>query len=643
MKIRIFTILLVAFCSFSYGQEEMSKADILYFEYAYEDAIEEYKKEMLSKPLSSQQFANLAASYFNTDNYKKAAETFFDLYKTDYELSANHFNMMLQAMNRTDDLERVNTLLATRVSSFPVELMENAELNYELLHSNDTTAGRFRTFNIDSNSPQDDFAPGFYGEKLLFSSGRVVEDKSIYSPSGESYLNIYVARMSADGSILNPNLFTGIPKTKFHQATPFYSDKLDQVFYILSNAEEGELLFDENGKNALAIGTVSKRGDFLYLLRDLSTSFYYPFYDAASERLYFSASLKDSYGGTDLYYVSTNNGMIMSSPVNLGPRINSPGNEIAPYIFDGSLYFASDIFYGLGGMDIYKSEVQADDLFSIPINLGYGINSESDDFGMIIKKHEDQELIGYFASNREGGKGGDDIYGFLAKEMPGPKILLLKGNIVNPSTGNAVSKVMLKLIDSEQKKIKEIFADEDGNFRVEIPWQEELTIEARKPKHSQFSLSLNNEQLLELQQQELTIEMSSIDDLVIETEDQQVIKLNKFFFAKGSATITPEIEQELEKVVNIVAQFPQLQLRIESHTDSRGGSSTNFRISQNRADAIKKYLQENGVPSSNILYSVGYGEDKIINQCENGVYCLDFLHRQNERHLIVILNYNLLE
>ncbi|MEN8790044.1 MAG: OmpA family protein, partial [Flavobacteriaceae bacterium] len=100
---------------------------------------------------------------------------------------------------------------------------------------------------------------------------------------------------------------------------------------------------------------------------------------------------------------------------------------------------------------------------------------------------------------------------------------------------------------------------------------------------------------------------------------------------------------ELDKVVAIVSQFPQLQLRIESHTDSRGGSSTNFRVSQARADAIQKYLQDNGVPSSNILYAVGYGEDKIINQCKNGVYCLDFLHRQNERQLIVILNYNLLE
>ncbi len=643
MKIKIFTLLLIIFCSQSFGQEDLSKADILYLEYAYQDAIQEYKKEMLTTPLSSMQFTHLAASYFKTGDYERAADTFFDVYKSQYEMSPNHFNMMLQAMTRTSDLDRVNALLDTNVSSFPVEVMENAELNYQLLSSTDTIARRFRTFNIESNSPEADFSPSFYGEKLLFTSSRPTEDKSIYLPSGESFLNIYIGRLSDDGGIMNPNPFTGIPQTQFHQATPFYSENLDKVFYILSNANEDGLIFDENGKNALAIGSVNTRGDFDYMLRDHSTSFHYPFYDASSQRLYFAAALGNSYGGTDIYYVATNNGVIMSSPVNLGPRINSPGNEIAPYIFDGSLYFASDIFYGLGGMDIYKSEIQDDDLFTIPINLGMGINSDADDFGLIIKKHEDEELIGYFASNRDGGKGGDDIYGFKVKELPGPKILLLKGNVVNPVTGKTVPKVTLKLIDKAQIVIKEISTDEDGNFRVEVPWQDGLNIVAQKSRHSQFSLNLNQEQLKELQQQELSIEMSNIEDLVVETENERVVKLDKFFFARGSANITSEIEQELDKVVEIVSQFPQLQLRIESHTDSRGGSSTNFRISQSRADAIKRYLQENGVSSSNILFTVGYGEDKIINQCKNGVYCLDFLHRQNERQLIVILNYNLLE
>ena len=112
------------------------------------------------------------------------------------------------------------------------------------------------------------------------------------------------------------------------------------------------------------------------------------------------ANFEEGYGGTDIYYVNTNNGQIMSSPVNLGPRINSPGNEIAPYIFNNSLYFSSDVFYGLGGMDIYKSNIMDVDKFSIPINLGRGINTTSDDFGFIIRNGASGDFEGYFSSKR---------------------------------------------------------------------------------------------------------------------------------------------------------------------------------------------------------------------------------------------------
>ena len=125
-------------------------------------------------------------------------------------------------------------------------------------------------------------------------------------------------------------------------------------------------------------------------------------------------------------------------------------------------------------------------------------------------------------------------------------------------------------------------------------------------------------------------------------EDQTVIKLKKFYFGKGLSNITPEIAQELDKVVDVMSRFPQLQLRVESHTDSRGGSSSNFTLSQKRSDAIKKYLIQKGVPAGSILYAIGYGEEKLLNGCKNGVFCLDMLHNKNERSLIVVLNYKLL-
>ena len=636
----IFALLIGAY---SYGQDPMSKADALFYEFSFQEAIAQYKKEMVKSPLTNNQFLNLADSYFNTDNYKGASDTYFEVFKKDSTMSSYHFNRMLQAMTKTSGLERAKALFATRSSGMSSELMENAEFNFQMLSGEIEEIKDFQIFNISGNSPQADFSPTFYKDRVLFTSGRGNDSRNIYEPTGESYLDVFIANIDSDGDIRNPNPFTGLPDTEYHQATPYYSEELGNIFFINSNEQEGELVFDEYGKNSLALGRSNEQGLLQFLLKDLSTSFYYPFYDIDSGNLYFAANFKDSYGGTDLYYVRTNNGQIMSAPVNLGPRINTPGNDIAPYIFEGSLYYASDIFYGLGGMDIYKSEVQEGDEFSIPINLGEGINSASDDFGLIIKNDEQGGLVGYMASDRPGGKGRDDIYGFKMAKEPGLKTFAVKGIISNSASNVGISKARIQLRDSTGNVIKEAYSADDGKYRIEIPWQHPLSMTVEKNKYSTFSATYSEQAMDSVQLGSYHISIMSLDDLVEEKENQTVVDINKFYFSRGSTRLPAESIPELDKVVEVMTKFPQLQLRVEAHTDSRGSGATNFRLSQGRADAMKEYLISKGVEASSILYSIGYGEDKILNHCTNGVYCLEVLHKQNERYLFVILNYNLLD
>ncbi len=621
----------------------MSKADILFYEYSYSAAIQEYKKEMTKNRLSDKQSLNLADAYFKTGNYKSASDAYFNIYKKDSTMSTYHFNNLLQSMTKTSGIDRTKALLATRTSYLSSELLENAEFNFELLESKDDADEGLGMFNIRGNSPQADFSPSFYKDRILFTSGRDIDSKSVYRPSGEAYLDVFVAHVNSDGDVMNPNPFEGLPDTEFHQATPYYSEELGSIFFINSNEEDDEMLFDDKGKNALGIGRADSNGDLFYLLRDVSTSFYYPFFDVETGNLYFAADFEEGYGGTDLYYVRTNKGQIMSAPINLGPRINTPGNEIAPYIFDSSFYYASDVFYGLGEMDIYKSEIQGESEFSIPVNLGEGINSSADDFGLIIKDHGEEGLIGYFASNRPGGKGGDDIYGFRMAKKPGLKTFALKGEIINSETDDRITKARIRLLDSVGTTIKETYSDEDGSYRIEIPWQYPLTIIADKNKYSTYTANYSESQMESIKSDGNNIALAGLDDLLEEQEDQMVVEINKFYFSRGSSRLPTTATAELDKVVDVMNKFPQLQIRIEAHTDSRGGSSTNFRLSQARANRMKQYLLDNGVPESMILYTVGYGEDKIINQCTNGVYCLEVYHKQNERYHFVILNYNLLE
>ncbi|WP_282074548.1 OmpA family protein [Maribacter aquivivus] len=635
MKFKLIIVLLVFVPFLSTAQDKKSKADNLFYGYQYEQAIVAYKSEMQKDSLTNYQLLNLADSYFSTGSYDSASELYLKVNKNDTIMSVNRFNKMLQSLSKNSERDRVRMFLKSKADKLSPELLENAEFNYSLLEiPSNTDNSVIRDLGV--NSAQGDFSPAFYKNGILFSSSRGRNNKKVYEPTGESYLDIYFARISSTNNLVDVETFKEIPATDFHKSTPYFSEKLETFFYILSNEEDGELRYDENGKNALAIGTLTKNDRFRFILKDLSTSFYYPFLDDATERLYFAANFDDSHGGTDLYYVYTNNGQIMSAPINLGPRINSPGNEISPYVFDGSLYFSSDIFYGLGGMDIYKSNMLPNDSYTIPVNLGEGINSTADDFGFIIQDVENTGLSGFFASNRTGGKGGDDLYGFQLKNAPGLKTFALGGKVVNLRNKVGLKGAQVRLLNQQGDVLKEVIAGNDGGFRVEVPWMSQVTIQAMSDGYSIFSTTYSEEGMEEIQNTAYNMGLARMEDLVTQREDKTVLKLNKFYFDKGKSVLNAQVEEELKKVVDAVVRFPQMRLRIQSHTDTRGSSSSNKRLSQQRADVINNYLLSNGLNSSNIIEATGYGEENIVNNCINGAYCLDFLHKQNERTLFVV-------
>ncbi len=633
------SLLGVVFC---FAQNKQTEGDVFFFQYEYQKAVQAYEKQLSEGTLTKKQFLNLADAYFETNNFEKASEAYVKIYDQDTLMDSHHYNKMLQSLSKTPNAEGKEDFLANISSSFPKELMENIEFNNQLMQNGSgVNQLDYEIFNLEANSPQTDFAPSFYNNKLLFSTGRPGNKKLRYEPGNEGYFNIYESEIQPSGQIMSLHVFEALEDTDYHKATPSFSSALNSVFYVVSNTQNGELSFDSNGKNALSIAKQTVGGTNQLLLKDLSTSFYYPFFDDANGKLYFSADFEDGYGGTDIYFVYTNNGQIMSAPINLGPRINSSGNEIAPFIFENSFYFASDVFYGLGGMDIYKSNMEGED-FGIPINLGKQINTKFDDFGLIIKNQGDG-LLGYFTSNRPGGKGKDDIYGFKVDEKPGLKTITFKGEVVNANeTSNVVSNAVVSLWNMDGEQVASTTSNENGEYRLEIPYETEVVIEATKKRYSRYIEQFGEEQLEALQNQSYDIGISLYDDLVEEKEGQKVVKMDDFYFDTSSTQLTDKIKVELDKVVAFVKAFPQVQLRIETYTDSRGGSSTNFRLTQERSDAIKKYLVESGVPATSVLYTIGYGEDKILNNCTNGVFCLESLHRQNQRSLVVVLNDNVL-
>lgn len=642
MKYSLNILIALLFFKVAIGQNKNSKGDGHFFSYAYKDAIQAYNEDV-SKGfvLTQQQQLNLADAYFQTKDFEQASAIYAQYFSQDSITDNFRLNRYLTSLRKLGKVERSKTISIEKNGALGSELLENADFNNRILHEakDNIPSLDFEVFNLAGNSSQADFSPSFYGDQLLFTSGRPLDATGVQDTGG--YLKIFSGALAANGQLSDVSKYTDLSPSGYHEATPYFSKALNSVFYVLSNTKDGELEFDANGKNALAIAVQRLDGSFRFLWRDLSTSFYYPFYDEVTERLYFAAQLEDSYGGTDIYYVNTNKGNIMSAPINLGPRVNSPGNEIAPYLFENSLYFSSDVFYGYGGMDIYKSNLGNEGDFSIPLNLGPQINSIADDFGFVLR-NEGDGLLGYFSSNRDGGKGDDDIYGFVVDEKPGIKTIVLKGQVVTGKYNSSLSGASVELKDKTGAVLKEVLSDKDGNYRIEVPWQEEVELKVSKEKHSVFTQSYSATALESLEQMDANVSLVSYKDIIEKKEGQTVLKINKFFFPKGSASLNQEIEKELDKVVQAIRLFPKIQLRIETYTDSRGGSASNFTLTQKRSNAINKYLVNQGVPSSNILYTVGYGEQKILNNCTNGVYCLEVLHRRNQRSLFVVLNNNIL-
>src|SRR5690606_17192652 len=201
-------------------------------------------------------------------------------------------------------------------------------------------------------------------------------------------------------------------------------------------------------------------------------------------------------------------------------------------------------------------------------------------------------------------------------------------------------KASVKVIGSGKKLIKEVYTDEEGQYRFEIPWRDSISLEVGKERYGSFEKAYDDKGMAEIEKNNLTIEIPFIEDLVTEKEGKTVLKLKKLNFERGKATITPEVAMVLDMAAYALKEFPQIRMGIETYTDSRGPSSTNLRISQSRADAIKDYLIKKGVAAESIVSSTGYGETKILNNCVDGVYCLDMLHQQNDRSLLVVKNYD---
>ena len=410
--------------------------------------------------------------------------------------------------------------------------------------------------------------------------------------------------------------------------------------YFTRNNYGKKLVRDKNGVNHLKIYMSKKvNGDWIEAVEvpfnsdDYSTG--HPALSPDGKQLYFVSDMPGSIGQTDIFVVDVTGPNSFSEPRNLGPEINTERKEMFPFINEKKLYFSSDGHTGLGGLDVYETAYTEEEGFGEVKNLGKPINSNKDDFSYIINEKNQK---GFFASNRSEGKGDDDIYSFkrlVIEEVPASSNAIA-GVITELITGDIMPMALVELLDENGIKLKEMVSDEDGSFFFE-------DLDADK----KYTIKANRDTYFENVQEITAVENDTVQvDLVIRKLKEMIaiedgikkLKTEMIFFDFDRSYIRQDASEELDKLVEVMTEYPTMVIKIESHTDSRGKRAYNKYLSDKRAKSTREYLISKGIAPERIESAIGYGEERLLNTCDGTIACTEKAHFLNRRSEFIIVN-----
>ena len=452
------------------------------------------------------------------------------------------------------------------------------------------------------NSRFSDFSPAFgngeYSE-LYFTSTREggLTDK-IDARTGEFFSDVWSSKLDKKGAWSRPVVMTEPINTEGNEGSVFVNKRGTVMYLTQCKVEKKKDL-------GCGIYVSEKKGQIwgetqlLQVKVDSNTTIGHPTLSEDESILIFSSDLSGGYGGKDLWITVKGKRNTWSDPINLGPLVNTPGDEMFPFLAsDGIIYFASNGHVGMGGFDIYKTSKDENDAYILPVNLKAPVNSSGDDFGMIVENNGER---GYFTSNRSGGKGGDDIYQF---ELPALK-LSVQGVVTDSRTRAILTGTKVQLIGSNGKT-NEVLTDNTGKYSFKL-----------EPLVS-YEIIVNKAGYLTKIARETTegIEVSKdfIVDLRVDPIRKKIIlPLIKYDFNKYD--LRSESLIDLDKLAEGLLDNPNVVIEILAHADDIGSDVPNEKLSQQRADACASYLIAKGIdPGQLVARGMGEKEPFVIEQ-----------------------------
>ncbi len=456
----ILLILIIALNLSAFAQPgKIKKGGKLYDAYSFTESIEKYEA-ITDKTTEIKR--SLAESYFNIHEYEKSENYYSDLMLADDKTSEDMYNYasVLAINKKYKESEDWMALFhkAEKDDSRGKKQVENKGFYKELQKDK----GTFVIQNVDINSSQEDFGVAYFKDKIVFVStkGSIKPVKRKWNWNELPFLDIYVGEVDSSNQIISSEKFSKVNK-KYHEGPACFNKAGDYMIFTRNNykskSSEGIIklemyytqLVEDKWQKALPMPFNSNE----YSVGHASLT-------AGGDTMYFASDMPGGKGGVDLY-ISIRNGETWGTPKNLGTDINTEGNEMFPFIHkDGFLFYSSNGNLGLGGLDIYVARVKANNTFSKIENIGTPVNTSYDDFAFVLNENQSS---GYFSSNRVEGKGDDDIYKFdLSKPFSSGKIII---GTAKDTDGNILANTEVQLFDNNGIVTGKITTTETGAYR----------------------------------------------------------------------------------------------------------------------------------------------------------------------------------
>ncbi|WJS94607.1 OmpA family protein [Flavobacterium johnsoniae] len=636
---RTITILALLVFQMIYSQTKNKTADALFDKMYYVEAAKSYEFSINNGDNSKEILQRLGdAYYFNTK--MTSASKWYGKLIAEYpnEVSAEYLFRYAQSLQGIQNYELAKKWMKTFAEKKANDKRaQNFSLKNITLEDIENIKPSFILENLEINSTYSDFGPMYYKGDLVYSttidSSYVKTDK--YGWNDQPYLNMQLGKISeTQSNVTFKERFGKEITTQYHEACIAFSPD-EKTIYFTRNNYNGKLKRDSKGINNLKIYSATavenQNGKTQWTdIKELpfnsdNYSVGHPTVSKDGKKLYFVSDMPGTIGSTDIFVVDILGNNQFSEPKNLGEKINTTGREMFPYITDQALYFSSDGFLGLGGLDVFESRIN-EGVFDIPANLGAPLNSNRDDFGYIVNEATNK---GFVCSNRKTGKGDDDIYSFERSCNQA-----INGYVFDAISNNRIAGAMVTLKNANGIKVAERVSQLDGkyDFNNNVDCNTSYTIEVSKENYNN-----NTKAVVTANSSGKTEALVGLDPALIARENGILkIKIGIIFFDLDKSDIRYDAAIELNKVVLLMTQYPTVVIKIESHTDSRANDQYNLELSDRRAKATRDYIISQGVTAERIESAIGYGETQLINDCSNGVPCTDAQHQMNRRSEFII-------